>query len=81
MHRFLRTVTNPGERLWRQAEALLHRCLARGFNPDIAWVLDLGRSRQNTELSILEVGPFSVCGLYAADTDILVQEVSRMVQK
>lgn len=49
--------------------------LQRGFNPDPVWVLDLC-SDSTGNVHILEVGSFSCAGLYAADTDLLVQTVN-----
>lgn len=61
------------------AVAEKHRqyCFKAGYCPDPVWVLDLCQLSDG-EWRILEVGSFSSAGLYASDTDALVEEVSRL---
>lgn len=47
------------------------------YNPDKIWTLDIC-SNKDGHLYVLEVGSFSCAGLYACDTDLIVQTVNRL---
>jgi hypothetical protein len=56
------------------AKELLDYCTEQGYNPDSIWVMDMCETRAGRRC-ILEVGSFSSSGLYACDTDKIVEAV------
>ncbi|HUW48026.1 MAG TPA: ATP-grasp domain-containing protein [Patescibacteria group bacterium] len=53
---------------------------ARRLQPDIVWVCDVCETKQG-KFKVLEIGSLSCCGLYACDTDIVVEYVSQAAWK
>lgn len=51
--------------------------VTKKYNPDRAWAIDIGKTKGG-RFAVVEVGCFSCCGLYLADRNIIVQEVSRI---
>ena len=48
-----------------------------GYNPDRAWTLDLCLAGDET-IKVMEVGSFSVAGLYACDMEPIIKSVSKV---
>lgn len=60
-----------GELEWRNAQTILNHI---NFNPDIIWVMDICAGSTGYPY-ILECGPFSASGLYACNTDKIVEYI------
>lgn len=54
--------------------------IAKQYNPDIAWVIDIGLTKSG-EYCLVEVGCFSCAGLYGCDRKVIAEEVSKVAWK
>jgi len=59
------------------AKVMLSSMLERDYPFDFAWVLDICKTRAG-RIKVLEIGGFSSAGLYAADTDRIVEAINNL---
>jgi hypothetical protein len=68
------------EKMMDVARDMLAFALSRGYDPDPVWVLDICEDGAG-EYRILEVGGFSSAGLYACNTNLLVQAIGAEITR
>ncbi len=75
---FTRYKPHPVAEVSQDVLGYAEKCLSEvDFNPSLIWTLDIAETKEG--FHVIEVGPFSCCGLYKCDWEPIIENINNYI--